>query len=464
MDDDFAFYKLSDCDRVDRILQEGLVVESDNLDSVFLWRAKWHAGTCDRCQDRHPNVLESLARMITEAEAVLGLEVDKIRGEHLCEASEIARRSILSCPPVSSSLAEESGGGEDTPLALIRNLAEAGKRIKQVFAAVHGEGLVWFNVVPDLGDSEQELARKECAGLVKQLSPESREFAFSAALAAELFPELLGPDSEPPMGVDLGVLYKVVQAAASGYVGVYLKGTDDPTLKPPNLSMQHQLDTTGLPPRLTHQAESDTEKVESIYEAQTAIMDVQSDLMVRMRLLEEWRKAQDVSRNTPDDVDAECDAVLRNIIGTRFEELAKDTRRFLLTAERHYAHPQAESDFTTVVLYLTKAFESEFRQRVLVPLVSELEPLAITDSTFKGDLPQFTIGQCHALFNKYKLKTEPLFERLGLQRDAVCTAIFRVNKEKGVKHTDTKNKTEATEFRAAFVGEESVLMSLFPRH
>jgi hypothetical protein len=108
-----------------------------------------------------------------------------------------------------------ASGEEDTALLLMRSLAKARRRVKGVFAAVHGEGLVWFNVVPNLNNDEQDFARKECAGLVRQLSTESRAFAFSAALAAELFPNLasrLSPDQ--PLGVHIGVLYKVVQAAA----------------------------------------------------------------------------------------------------------------------------------------------------------------------------------------------------------------------------------------------------------
>jgi hypothetical protein len=81
-----AFFELSECERVDSILQDGLVVESDNLDSGFLWRAKWHASACASCQRRHPSVLASLTELITEAEMALALEIDEIRGEHMREA------------------------------------------------------------------------------------------------------------------------------------------------------------------------------------------------------------------------------------------------------------------------------------------------------------------------------------------------------------------------------------------
>ncbi len=395
----------------------------------------------------------------------------------MSEASEIARRSILSRParsifPPARVLptepvhprTEQDSSEEDTALALMRVLARAGRRIKSVFAAVHGEGLVWFNVIPDLDDEEQAFARAECAGLVRQLSRESREFAFSAALAAEIFPDLArAADSEAPSGVDLGVFYKALQAAACGYAEAYVHCFENPAPQP--LGAPARLDMAEPPRNGTIKAEIDAEKVDGVYEDQTAMIEIQQDLMDRMRRLEEWCEAQDVPRNVPEAIDAECEAALRGALGSRFDELAERTRSFLLEAERHYTYPHRESDFTAAMISLTKAFECEFRRRVIEPLFKDLEILALTASTFKAELSRFTLGQYRALFDKYPLRTEPLFERLGLQHKGVCTAISRVNKEKDVKHSTAKGRSKAdvTAFRAAFLSGESVFNPLFPR-
>src|SRR5690242_3420350 len=80
-----------------------------------------------------------------------------------------------------------------------------------------------FNVVVNLNDDDQEIAWRDCAGLVRLLSRESREFVFSAALAAELLPDLAwDPDPKVPTGVNLGVLYKGIQTASVRYVDNYL--------------------------------------------------------------------------------------------------------------------------------------------------------------------------------------------------------------------------------------------------
>ena len=194
------------------------------------------------------------------------------------------------------------------------------------------------------------------------------------------------------------------------------------------------------------------------------MMDVQSALMERMRRLEEeWRAAQDLSRNEPDLIDPECEAALQQALGSRLSQLSEETRGFLVSAERNYTYPRSDSDFTAAVVFLTKAFEFEFRRRLIEPLINDLQALATTDSTFKGDLTKFALGQYLALFGKYRLRTEPLIERLGLEYKNVCTAIYRVNREKDVKHLANKTKAEATDFRAAFLGRESVLNALFPR-
>jgi hypothetical protein len=247
------------------------------------------------------------------------------------------------------------------------------------------------------------------------------------------------------------------------YVESYFSQLENPTLQRPDFGAQSQRDTTDLRKKIPEH-EGEAESVEGVYEAQTVMMDVQSELMERMRRLEqEWREAQDFSRNAPDTVDAECEAALQNALGSQFTQLAQETRIFLISAERYYAQSHSDSDFTAAVVFLTKAFEFEFRRRVIEPLINDLQSLATTDKTFREDLTKFTLGKYLALFRKYPLRTEPLIERLGLQYKNVCSAISRVNKEKDVKHLANKSKSEAADFRASFLGRESVLNALFPR-
>jgi hypothetical protein len=88
--------------------------------------------------------------------------------------------------------------------------------------------------------------------------------------------------------------------------------------------------------------------------------------------------------------------------------------------------------------------------------------IAVTDSTFRGQLSTFTLGQWLAFFQKHSLRTTSLLDRLGLNYDRLYRAINRVNKEKDVKHIGSKTFSQATDFRAAFLGVDSVLAVLFP--
>jgi hypothetical protein len=158
----------------------------------------------------------------------------------------------------------------------------------------------------------------------------------------------------------------------------------------------------------------------------------------------------------------ECQVVLRKTLGSRFDELTEGTRDRVLWAEFCYSHARSDHDFTDAVTWLTRAFEFEFRCRVIEPLFSELQAIAIRDSTFRGELSTFTLGGYLVLFQKYELKTGQLLDRLGLQHKNLCKAISKVNKEKDVKHLATKNKAQATDFRSLFLGDDSILNALFP--
>jgi hypothetical protein len=422
----------------------------------------------------------------------LALEIDEIRGQHLSEASEIARRVIASRPAeltftfdqvllAGRSFQHTTSGEDDVPIVLMRSLAKAGRRVKQVFAAVHGEGMAWFNVVPELSNDDEVFARTECAGLVRRLSTESRQFAFSASLAAELLPELTwGHDTDllKSLAMGMGVLYKVVHAAAQGYIDTYFQSVERSDLGSGSLGAQARPDTSADPVKTsTHEVEREEDKIKNVYEAQTTMMDVQSGLIAGhselkerqtefnerlKRLEEEWRD-QTAAQPTPDSIDAECKAVLQKALGPGFDRLADETKGFMQWAERCYTHPRGEGDFTTAVVFLTKAFEFEFRCRVIEPLVYDLQHLIITDSTFRGDLSRFTLGEFLRFFQKHPLRTEPLLDRIGLRHQDVCAAIALVNKEKDVKHTSSKTREEATKFRAAFLGKQSPLLSLLPR-
>jgi hypothetical protein len=471
------FPKMTDCEWVDSILEDQLVVESKNLLSHFLWRSKCHAHDCATCKRKHPGVLSSLSRRIEHAEAGLALEIDEIRADHLREASQIARQSILSRPADSifalndvlllgyREWTEEQSSGETGPaLLLMKSLAMAGRRVKQVFAAVHGEGLVWFDVVPDLSDSDEENARKECVSLVRHLTIESREFAFSAALAAELLPDMLyAQDPDPPKGVHLGVLYKVILAAARGYVQTYLEDTvpyDWPLDTPPAVESEPP-QNAGPEQTPSKVKQADADKVEGVYEAQTLMMDIQTELLGKVGSLEAWRNSLGDLRNPEPSIEAQCEAAWRDALGAHFSELDEQTRSFLVQAECLFLRPRNKHDFTSAVLFLTKAFEFEFRRSVIAPLIDDLQPMVLNDSAFKGDLATFTLGRYQAFFQKHSLITTLLLdERLGLKHTNICNAIGRVNMHKDVKHSGTKSEAQAGNLRAAFLGKESPLKAL----
>ncbi len=464
MDHNFPMRDLSPCEWVDHIIN-GLPLGEEPF---FLWLARTHAISCIVCQQRHPNATAFLSDLVRQQEAALVFEVEKVRGSHIQDASTICREAILARPSgaifpldevlLSSRFEEESDVPRDVAFTLVASLARAGRRIKKIFATAHGEGLAWFNVVPNLDDAEEESAWKECAGLVRQLSIESREFAFSAALAAELLPDLAwDPDKVRPEGLQLGVLYKAIQAAASRYVVAYLaENVHAQVLSTPELDHHPPPNITEeLLPNIRHLNQQGDSQTESLVSGQTAMMGSLSEIEKALReLLQKTEKTSDAAKRS-------CEATVRAALGSQFDQLEESTRTFLRTAEYGYTTFPNDLDFSPVVVGLTKVFEVEFR-RVIQPFVDQLQQLAIRDVSFNGELTTFTLGAFNSFFRKHQPIVERLFRQHGLECESVCRAISQVNKEKAAKHLGKVTKADATRFRALFIGSPSILAALRP--
>jgi hypothetical protein len=252
--------------------------------------------------------------------------------------------------------------------------------------------LAWFNVVPNLDDGEQESAWKECAGLVRQLPIESREFVFSAALAAELLPDLAwDPVQERPKAVHLGVLYKTIQAAASRYVAAYLaENFHDKILLAQELDRRPAPNISELLPKLPPLDQRDEPQTESLISGQTAMMGSLLEIEKALReLLDKTDKAGDAAKIS-------CEATLRGALGSQFDELTDSARHLLRTAEYGYTQFPNDLDFSVVVVAFTKVFEVEFR-RMIEPFFGQLEELAIKDVSFRGELTTFTADTTRSL-------------------------------------------------------------------
>jgi hypothetical protein len=240
-----------------------------------------------------------------------------------------------------------------------------------------------FNVVVNLNDDDQEIAWRDCAGLVRLLSRESREFVFSAALAAELLPDLAwDPDPKVPTGVNLGVLYKGIQTASVRYVDNYLIETARHPLGATQLDASSRM--TELPTHLQNagqkhekQTEEGRQRMEDLLQGQTAMMGSMTEIEKAAR------KLLDISRKAPDATKNECEATFRDALGSQYDELAAPARDFLLAAEWGYIQNPSFIDCSAVVLNLTKVFEVEFH-RAIKPLREILLEVERNDISSKG--------------------------------------------------------------------------------
>ena len=239
------------CRKLDLILGGEL---PDGTNSYLLWRARTHAQECKFCQHKHPKAHQFLSAEVRRLERALAAELDVLRGEYLRESGVISKEALLSHAGVASLnellLDDPREDVEQVAAALIASLSKAGRSIKQLLTTIHGEGLAWFEVVPNMFNGEEEFAWMECAGLIRQLSKETQHFFFSAVLAAELLPNLAwDQDGTAPKGIDLGVLFAVIDQVARHELKNYLEQNPaiisvDVATQPP--SSYPQLDMTHL--------------------------------------------------------------------------------------------------------------------------------------------------------------------------------------------------------------------------
>ena len=205
--------------------------------------------------------------------------------------------------------------GQETGAELIVRLAKAGIRVKELLTTIHGSGMACFNVVVNFGNSDEEFAWRECAGLSRSLSRESQEFLFSATLTAELFPGVRHGESFRPdemlTGVRLGVLYKAIQTVAARYLDDYLGLNSE-------IPVVRATPESATIPRgdLTQSVEHIYQRSDQLYDGQTAIMDRVSKIEeAAARLLRSYEAAPGAKKEL-------CESTLRNALGPLHDDLA----------------------------------------------------------------------------------------------------------------------------------------------
>jgi hypothetical protein len=155
------------------------------------------------------------------------------------------------------------------------------------------------------------------------------------------------------------------------------------------------------------------------------------------------------------------EAALRDSLGPLFDRLGQPARKFLIAAEFDYSRRPDGLDFSSVIIFLTKTFESELKT-ALGEFKQAIEDVARSIDV-RGSFDRYTLGALHKVLCEGRANLAPLFENKGFSYAQICEAVEKVNGRSGAKHQGQNARLDAAKFRKLFVHAPSILSVFFPR-
>ena len=193
-------------------------------------------------------------------------------------------------------------------------------------------------------------------------------------------------------------------------------------------------------------------RTDEIWDGQTAMMEYTSEI---------GRTLKQVLDAVDPDSRMSIEAALRDSLGPLFDRLGQPARTFLIAAEFDYSRRPDDIDFSSVIIYLTKTFESELK-RALGEFKQAIEDAA-TSINVRGRFDWYTLGACHKVLSQGRANLAPLFENKGFSYAQICKAVEEVNGRSGAKHQGESARRDAESFRELFVHSPCILSVFFPR-
>lgn len=207
----------------------------------------------------------------------------------------------------------------------------------------------------------------------------------------------------------------------------------------------------------------------NLSDGQTAIMGILLDFEQGIQeILETQRRTAvaaqhllDAYKRAPADTKERCKATVRDSLGSRYDEISEQSRLFLLTAEYSYEQGSPDLDWSTVIVSLKKAFETQLKI-VLAPFWNEIESTIPASRKPRKPLRKSNLGDIASIFRESKFEIEAIVKDKGLSYKAMWEAITLVNRHTDAKHDGVKGMADAKAFRSLFIGTHSVMCALFP--
>ena len=316
-------------------------------------------------------------------------------------------------------------------------LAEAGQAVQAQLEVMNDEsGLSYFHVL----DTDSEYSSTKCGPFIASLPGDIQLFVFQSILANDSI-ENREPDAVTQMGSRLQTL---VVNAAPEFRRAFLE-----CHRPVSNSNSEVLN-------------DDRDRLLRVCDKLEHFDDVADSLKAgQMEIIRRWERFGSRA--------SDMEPTLEAHLGLLYARLSESTRRSLQLAEYYYSQNQEPDDFTPAIISFHRAYEAEFKLRLLAPLEARLQREGIRDYGDErsklmvgGQLnPTLTLGQVlhyvHSDSPVSKVATELGLDVTKIYRGSSELNAMRNNAIHGSKHT----REAAGRIRSLLLEQPSILTHLF---
>lgn len=414
--------------------------------------AKTHLWACAACQEENPDSETVLNQIHGESQRQAARDIDTIRLEFLGEKHKILSAAVEApWPKLNACYA-------DMLFELLRRAGEVQDQLGYVHSCYGSGG---FQAIVEK-DSEDEDATNECAPFIWSLPEDTRQFVFVAILAKQLLTSLSSYYRLPPKQklenslLDLPHLYTTLEAAAAQYLRRYLaehSDTNDRSERATEEIRKPETERTGLQASLEELRRDMEDHFDSLRAGQ-------------MEILRVWGSQRRRA--------IEYEPLIAEQLGHGFyQKLDRDTKRALLLGQSFYESNTEPDGYGPAIHYFYRAYENEFRVRIVRPLGTRLAELGHLDYELRdrGVYPLMKSGRINEKLGvgqvlRYVRKDElvqHLLDSQGLEISKILETASRLASIRNPStHDEFSNRESADKFKNLLLGKSSALQHLFP--
>lgn len=429
---------------------------SGTFGEMYMCDLDWgrqHWSECDRCQGSLPEASNHLKFIEGELLRRIRVNIEQLRHRYCSSEQDLlARHDGSSLLPPSNTVnflepanvaastmtftLEPTLGGLDENTQRLLLLAEAGRAVQAQLQVMNDNwGLDYFHLL----HASSEYSSTKCAPFIAALPIDVQLFVSQSILAMDSI-----EGCEPEVVTQMGSkLYMLVVNAAPEFCRLF-SDCRGPVSHANNEVLP--VDRNRLL-RLCDNLEHWEDVADSLKAGQ-------------MEILRRWEQ---VGTRASD-----MEPSLKEGLGFLYAKLSENTRRSLQLGEYYYCHNQEPDDYSHAIVYFHRAYEAEFRRKLLVPLEARFQKERINnygEERLKlmvgGRLNRtLTVGQALRFLNKDPVSK--FVAELGIDANKLQSGTSELNITRNqAVHGSSHTREDADRVRGLLLGNPSILAHLF---